>query len=102
MTSMSSMIYTMGTALDRAAENGVAVSVLVEGAWIEGQIAAVDGTGVVLECGGGDHAVVRLDRIAAVTVHAQSPFSAEITRCPDQSDPSARPMPGPVPGPRSA
>lgn len=71
---MSSMLYTMGTALDRAAEGGVRVSILVEGTWLEGLVAAVDGTGVVLEGPDHDHAVIRVERIAAVRVHTESPF----------------------------
>ena len=62
----TSMMYTMGMALDRAAESGVGVSILVEGAWVDGHIAAVDGMGVVLESTDGDHTVIRVDRIAAV------------------------------------
>ena len=34
---MSSMLYTMGMALDRAAEHGFVVAVLVEGSWLEGR-----------------------------------------------------------------
>ncbi len=91
----SSMMYTMGMALDRAAESGVGVTILVEGAWVDGQIAAVDGMGVVLESTGGDHTVIRVDRIAAVRVHAESPFRPSIARGPGLADSAARPMPGP-------
>jgi hypothetical protein len=75
----SSMLYTMGMALDRAAENGFTVSVLIEGAWLDGQVAAHDGVGVVLESDDGQHAVVRTERIAAVRVTAESPYRAPIT-----------------------
>jgi hypothetical protein len=102
MSSMSSMLYTMGTALDRASDSGVAVSILVEGAWVDGQVAAVDSMGVVLENPDGNHAVIRVDRIAAVKVHSESPFRAQLARGGHLEDASARPMPGPVPGPRSA
>ena len=91
----ASMMYTMGMALDRAAESGVGVTVLVEGAWVDGQIAAVDGMGVVLESADGGHTVIRVDRIAAVTVHAESPFRPSIARGPGRADSAARPMPGP-------
>jgi hypothetical protein len=77
-SSTSSMLYTMGMALDRAQENGFAVRVLVDGSWLEGHIAAYDGTGLVLECTDGGHSVVKSDRIAAVTVLAQSPYRAPI------------------------
>ena len=74
--SMSSMLYTMGMALDRAHENGFAVRVLVDGSWLEGSIAAYDGTGLVLESAAGQHSVVRSERISAVTVCAESPYRA--------------------------
>lgn len=91
----ASMMYTMGMALDRAAESGVGVTVLVEGAWVDGQIAAVDGMGVVLESSDGNHTVIRVDRIAAVTVHDESPFRPSLARSPVRADSPARPMPGP-------
>ena len=69
-----SMIYTMGLALTRAADLGYAVSVLVEGQWLDGQVAAHDGTGLVLELTDGTHSVVRVERVSAVTVHSASPF----------------------------
>lgn len=71
---MTSMLYTMGTALNRAADNGLVVSVLVEGAWIEGQVAASDGMGVVIESPDGAHSVVRTERISVVKVHADFPY----------------------------
>ena len=74
MMANSSMVYTMGLALSRAADLGYAVSVLVEGQWLEGQVAAHDGTGLVLEQSDGTHSVVRVERVAAVTVHSSSPF----------------------------
>ena len=94
----TSMLYTMGTALDRAAENGFPVSLLVEGAWIDGQIAASDGVGVVLETQDGQHCVVKTDRIAVVRIKAESPYKAPITMggaASDFEDQGARPMPGP-------
>ena len=84
------MLYTMGMALDRAQGNGYAVRVLVDGQWLDGDIAAYDGTGLVLESHDGQHSVVRVERIAAVTVLAQSPY-----RAPIESSECSRPMPGP-------
>jgi hypothetical protein len=81
----SSMLYTMGMALDRAAENGYDVTLLVEGTWLSGRIAANDGTGVVVEGFEGEHCVIRTERISAVKVLAASPY---------QSITGARPMPG--------
>jgi hypothetical protein len=82
---MSSMLYTMGMALDRAAENGFAVRLLVEGAWLEGHVAANDGT----------------ERVSAVQVSAGSPYRAPLDRGSsraggyDPEDDLVRPMPGP-------
>lgn len=84
------MLYTMGMALDRAHENGFAVRVLIEGEWLEGSIAAYDGTGLVLESASGQHSVVKAERIAAVTVSAESPY-----RAPIEGTDKAHPMPGP-------
>jgi hypothetical protein len=72
----SSMLYTMGMALDRAAENGYDVTLLVEGTWLSGRIAANDGTGVVLEGFEGEHCVVRTERVSAVKVLAASPYQS--------------------------
>lgn len=86
----SSMLYTMGMALDRAKDNDFSVRVLVDGSWLEGGIAAYDGTGLVLESPSGQHSVVKADRIAAVTVSAESPY-----RAPIESTETVHPMPGP-------
>ena len=91
----TSMMYTMGMALDRAAEAGHGASA----SWSRGRgstvsIAAVDGMGVVLESDDGDHTVIRVDRVAAVKVHAESPFRTSIARG-TAAAPEARPMPGP-------
>jgi len=89
-TSSSSMLYTMGMALDRAFENGYAVRVLVDGSWLHGHIAAYDGVGLVMESLEGEHSVLKAERIAAVTVCAESPY-----RAPIESSDSAHAMPGP-------
>ena len=102
----TSMMYTMGMALDRAAENGVGVSILVEGSWVDGLVGAVDGMGVVLESSDGDHTVIRVDRIAAVKVHSESPLRPSLARCPSPAEadpgPMSASMPSSMPGPRSA
>jgi hypothetical protein len=77
---MSSMLYTIGMALDRAADNGFSVSLLVEGHWVEGRVGANDGTGVVLQSADGHHCVVRTERISVVRIHADSPYEASPTR----------------------
>lgn len=88
----TSMLYTMGMALDRAADSGTEVSLLVESSWIVGRVAALDGQGVVLESNDGFHSVVRIEKVSAVTVHSEAPFRAP--RTPIEEMP-ARPMAGP-------
>ncbi|MCX6396616.1 MAG: hypothetical protein NTV23_09030 [Propionibacteriales bacterium] len=82
----TSMLYTIGTALDRAHHEGSCVDLLVEGAWVSGRVVASDSQGVVLE-DGTTHVVVRLDRIAVVRVQGVGEEPA--------ADSDARPMPGP-------
>ena len=71
---MSSTIYTIGTALGRARDHEVVVSVLVGGHWIDGLVNEVDGHGVVLTGSDTGHHVVRIEDISAVRVHAQEPL----------------------------
>lgn len=70
--SNSSILYTIGTAINRAHDQDLKVSLLVEGVWIEGMVGAVDGHGVVL---GSDteHSVVRIQSISAVRILAPAP-----------------------------
>lgn len=96
----TSMLYTMGMALDRAFENGYEVSLLVDGSWVAGKVAANDGVGVVLEGLDGEHCVVRTERVAAVKVRAESPYRSSIgaSRSPFAAS-GSRPMPGPQTAP---
>ena len=70
---MSSTIYTMGTALNRARDNHVLVKLLVDGHWMHGHVVAIDGHGVVLERDRVAHSVVRLERVSAVEVMTPAP-----------------------------
>jgi len=91
-----SVLYTIGTALNRAHDSGVLVQVLVEGQWLSGRVAALDGHGVVLHSDDpgdlddhgdhGEHAVVRMGSVAAVRVFAPAPHRARLRA-------GARPMP---------
>lgn len=83
-----STLYTIGTALNRARDHDIPVEVLVGGEWLSGQVAAVDGHGVVLTSEGAAHAVVRVEAVTAVKVHGPGPTYASVTG-------GARPMPGP-------
>ncbi len=97
MTFETSMIYTMGTALNRAHEDGNEVAVLVDGVWLSGVVVISDGVGVVLE-GEGEHAIVRVDHVTAVRVMSPLPWKRPPT------EPAAAPSwdePMPMPGPRA-
>jgi sRNA-binding regulator protein Hfq len=83
-----SVLYTIGTALSRASDSGVAVQILVEGQWLTGRVAAVDGHGVVLQSEDEEHSVVRTGAISAVRVFSPAP-----TRTPIQGAVSPIPMP---------
>ena len=72
--SSESTIYTIGTALNRAHDNHVAVEILVEGHWLTGQVLAVDGHGVVIDAAAGDHAVIRMGSVSAVRLSTPPPF----------------------------
>jgi len=96
--SVSSMQYTIGTALDRAHEAGYAVELLVETHWVQGDVVANDGVGVVLEKDDHEHCIVRLDRISAVRVASEAPMRRRIPAGHGVAEPAfdgAMPMPGP-------
>jgi hypothetical protein len=99
MTALSSMQYTIGTALDRAKQGGLYVELLVENHWLEGLVVAADGHGVVLDNEGRDHCVVRLERISAVRVGAEAPrmdkLPTDDPRTADSAFDVAMPMPAP-------
>jgi hypothetical protein len=76
--SATTMHYTIGTALSRAADAGHEVEMLVSNHWITGVVLANDGVGVVLDNDGEDHCVVRLDMVAAVRVRAEAPMRPRI------------------------
>jgi sRNA-binding regulator protein Hfq len=86
--SSDSMVYTIGTALNRAHDNDVPVQLLVEGQWLSGHVLAVDGFGVVLHSDELEHAVVRMESVAAVRVLSPAPGRRPIGA-------GATPMPSP-------
>lgn len=67
------MLYTIGTALNRARDNAYDVEILVQGRWLRGEVLAVDGFGVCLRSDQDRHSVVRLESVSAVTVCAAAP-----------------------------
>jgi hypothetical protein len=62
-----STIFTIGTALRRAESNNMPVEVLVQGHWLSGLVAGLDGHGLVLSTHT-EHSVVRLESIIAVRI----------------------------------
>lgn len=74
----SSLIYSMGTALNRARDHELGVEVLVGGEWLAGRVVAVDGHGVLLDTDEFEHAVVRMESVQAVRVHGGIPEAVPI------------------------
>lgn len=87
------MIYTIGTALNRAKDNDVPVDILVEGMWVAGHVMAVDGHGVVLHADDDQHSVIRIESISAVTIRSAAPHGVHR----DQITERVHVMPGPRP-----
>jgi sRNA-binding regulator protein Hfq len=74
-----SIIYSIGTALNRAQDNDVPVEILVNGEWLGGHVAAVDGHGVVLNSKDQtEHAVVRMEAVSAVRIFTAPPMRQPI------------------------
>ena len=99
-----SVLYTIGTALNRAHDNNVDVQILVEGQWLTGRVAAVDGHGVVLhsECGrapednamSAEHSVIRMGSVSAVRVFAAAPHHQPLPGAAGFNNVTPMPMPG--------
>ena len=99
-----STFFTIGTALRRAESNCLPVEVLVDGHWLSGNVAGVDGHGVILTTHL-EHCVVRLESISAVRIPErveESPVAEtfdelhhELTVAHLGSDEEAWAMPGP-------
>ena len=66
----------------------MAVQLLVVAQWLSGRLAAVDGHGVVLHSDDLEHAVVRMERVAAVRICSALPGRTPIAQ-------AAHPMPSP-------
>ena len=101
--SFDSMIYTLGTALNRAMDSHVPVELLIQGQWVSGQILAVDGHGVILESSPEEHFFIRVEQISVVRVMQPAPMRAN-TSIPmgSGSGPTPRTDGANVPGPRVA
>jgi hypothetical protein len=62
----SSMLLTVGHALDRARDEGMEVRVNVGGEWVSGRVISSDGHGVAILESNGDLCVVRQEIVSAV------------------------------------
>jgi hypothetical protein len=87
--SNDSVLYTIGTALSRALDNGSTVQILVEGQWLDGRVAAVDGHGVVLS-DELEQSVIRMSSVSAVRMFKTVP---ERQPLPEGARAVPRPMP---------
>ena len=66
----STMLLTVGQALDRAQREGTVVRLSVAGEWVSGRVLNTDSQGVVLAEQDGDLCVLRMDAIACVRLPA--------------------------------
>ena len=89
---LRSTTYTIGTALTRAHDREVPVDVLVAGQWIHGNVSAIDGHGVVLQCDDGGLAMIRVENITVVLVRQAGAFEGRQDFQPGE----AQPMPPPA------
>jgi hypothetical protein len=89
---VSSTLYTIGTALRRAHDHHLPVALLVGGQWLHGDVAGVDGHGVILELAEDEHSVVRLECISAVRVRGVLPTASHDSG----DDPTRSPEPAPA------
>jgi sRNA-binding regulator protein Hfq len=94
MSYETSMLYTMGMALNRALDNHAEVSVLTNGQWLSGAVVVSDGYGVVLD-NGSEHSIVKVDSIAAVRIMSMIPHRHGIENGHDAGFTEPMPMPGP-------
>jgi hypothetical protein len=96
-----STVFTIGTALRRAESNHMPVEVLVQGFWLSGMVAGIDGQGLVLSTHT-EHSVVRLESITAVRIPEIVPdapsaekFDPQHAQLTEHGDSDAWAMPGP-------
>ena len=90
----TTMLLTVGHALDRAKEEGMVVRLNIAGDWVTGRVINSDGHGVAVLESNGDLCIVRSDAIAGVRLPASTTPS-----CPTQRVRSERtdvPQPAPA------
>lgn len=64
------MQVTVGSALGRAWDQNQDVDILVEGVWVSGRIAALDGMGVAIDGENFERYVVRLEQVSVVRIRS--------------------------------
>lgn len=77
MSTQSSAQVTVGSALNRAWDQGQPVDVLVGGHWFSGMISAVDGMGVAIDGDNFERYVIRLDQVGAVRLRTLASGSGQ-------------------------
>jgi hypothetical protein len=77
------MQVTIGSTLSRAWDQNQDVDVLVEGIWLSGRIAALDGMGVAIDGENFERYVVRLEQISVVRIRSFSAGAALSARISD-------------------
>ena len=64
------MQITVGSTLGRAWDQDQEVDIMVEGLWVSGRIAALDGTGVAIDSDNFERYVIRLEMISVVRIRS--------------------------------
>ena len=83
MSSGSSMQVTIGSTLSRAWDQSQDVDVLVQGQWLSGRIANLDGMGLAIDSDNFERYVVRLEMISVVRIRSYGSEPALPARQPD-------------------
>ena len=89
----NSTVFTIGSALRQAENDGVPVRLMVDGEWFDGEVAGLDGDGVLLESPDGE-VVVRLTSISVVRLVR---MAQEAQPAPVAAAPAPTPTPAPAP-----
>ncbi len=79
----SSMMVTVGQALDRALAAGLTIRLNVAGEWIRGRVVRHDGQAVVVVADDCDVCVLRMDAITCVRVPPKDVRTAHVPPQPD-------------------
>lgn len=84
----TTMMLTLGQALDRAQHEGTTVRIQVSGEWISGQVINTDSQAAMITADNGEICVVRMEAISCVRLPAEdraTPVPAQPTDSPSES-----------------